>query len=139
MITILNRFQQPVHVRSRSAYSALPQLEDAPPMLQQFIAVSDISFHVLVEFQAPEFLARFRDGGVSAMGMSVPKAAVNKNADLMARQHHIGFSWKIFSVQAIPEAMPMQQPPNLHFRGSIAAADASHHARPDFFANYVHD
>ncbi len=69
----------------------------------------------------------------------MPKAAMNENADPMARQHHIGLSRKIFSMQAIPEAMPMQQLPNLYFRGRIAAADASHHARPDFFANYIHD
>jgi len=35
--------------------------------------------------------------------------------------------------------MPMQQLPELHFWGRITATDASHHARPDFFANYVHD
>lgn len=139
MITILNRFQQPVHARFRSAYSTLPQFEDTPPLLQQCIAASEISLHVLVEFQAPELLARLGNGGISAAGMPVPKAAMNENADPMARQHHIGFPWKILSVQTIPEAMPMQQPPNLHFRGRIAAADASHHARPDFFANYVHD
>lgn len=73
------------------------------------------------------------------MGVSMPEAAMNEYADPMARKHHIGFSREIFWVQAIPEAMPMQQPPNLHLRGSIAAADASHHARPDFTANYVHD
>jgi hypothetical protein len=42
-------------------------------------------------------------------------------------------------VQAIPEAMPVQQPSDPHLRGRIAAADASHHARPDFTADYVHD
>lgn len=98
LITIRNRFQQPAHVRFRSAYSALPQFENAPPLLQQFIAVSDIPFHVLVKFQAPELFARFGDGGVSAVGMPMPKAAMNENADPMARQHHIWPPWKIFSV-----------------------------------------
>lgn len=69
----------------------------------------------------------------------MPEAAMNKDADPMARKHHIGFPRKIFLVQAIPEAMPMQQPPDPHLRGRVAAADASHHARPDFTADYVHD
>lgn len=101
--------------------------------------ISEISLHILVEFQAPKLLTRLGGGRISAPGVPVPKAAVNENADPIPRQHHIGFPWKILSVQAIPEAMPMEQPPNRHLRRRIAAADASHHARPDFFANYVHD
>lgn len=69
----------------------------------------------------------------------MPEATMNEDADPIAAKHHIWFPWKILLVQAVPEAMPMQKPSNLHLRGCIAAADASHHARPDFTADYVHD
>ena len=42
-------------------------------------------------------------------------------------------------MQAVPEPMPMQQLPNFHLRRGIAASYTSHHARPDFFAHYVHE
>lgn len=41
-------------------------------------------------------------------------------------------------MQSIPEAMPVQQLSDFHLRDCIAAPDTGHHARPDFFADYVH-
>ena len=69
----------------------------------------------------------------------MPEAAMNEYADPVARKHYIGSPWKLPRMQAIPEAMSVQQLPDLHLRGCIAAADAGHHARPDFFADYVHE
>lgn len=36
------------------------------------------------------------------------------------------------------DTSPVQQLSDFHLRDCIAAPDAGHHARPDFFANYVH-
>jgi len=61
-----------------------------------------------------------------------------ENTEPVTRKHQVRPSRQISLVQAIPEAIPMQQTPNRHFRRRVAAANASHHARPDFFADYVH-
>lgn len=139
LITIRDRFQQPVHVRFRTACSTFPELNDAPSKLQQFVAVSEIPFHVLLELQTPEVLPSGRGGGIPAPWMPVPETAMNEYADAVAGEHQIGSSRKLPRMQTIPEAVPMQQSPNLHFRQRVATANPGHHARPDFFADYIHD
>ncbi|BBH35642.1 putative uncharacterized protein [Pseudomonas sp. St290] len=64
---------------------------------------------------------------------------MNEDADTVTREYDIGFAWKISLMQAIPEALPMKQLPDLHLWQCIAAADARHHSRPDFSADYVHE
>lgn len=71
--------------------------------------------------------------------MPVPEATMNEDADTITREHDIGFAGKISLMQAIPEALPMKQLPDLHLWQCIAAADARHHSRPDFSADYVHE
>ena len=71
--------------------------------------------------------------------MPVPEATMNEDADTMTREYDIGFAWKISLMQAIPEALPVKQFPDLHLWQCIAAADARHHSRPDFSADYVHE
>lgn len=61
-------------------------------------------------------MAGARSGGVAASGVPVPEAAMNKNADPIARQHQVGPSRKILLVEAVSEALPVQHAPNLHFR-----------------------
>jgi len=68
----------------------------------------------------------------------VPEAAMNKDADTMTRQYEVGFTGKISLMQAIPEALSMKQFPYLHLWRCIATANARHHSRPDFSADYVH-
>lgn len=139
MITIRDRLQQPVNLCFRPAYPALPEFDYSPALLEQLVSVSEVSLYVLVEFRLPEVLARFGGRGVPAAWVPVPEATMNEDAYPVTSQHYIGFAWKILLVQAIPEAMPMQQTPDLDFRRCIATTNASHHARPDFFADYVHE
>lgn len=63
---------------------------------------------------------------------------MNKDADTMTSEYEIGSAGKISLMQAIPEALSMKQLPDLHFRRCVATADARHHSRPDFSADYVH-
>lgn len=113
MITIWHGFEKPVHFRFRSADTTLPKLEDTPPLLEQLCLVPEVALHVLVEFQSPEFFASSRSRGISAAGVSVPEASMNENADVVARKHNVWPTWKIPRVQSIPEAMLMQQLPDL--------------------------
>lgn len=78
-------------------------------------------------------------GGVAAPRMPVPEAAMNKNADPIAREHKIRPSRKILLMKAVSEALPVQHASYLHFRRRVAAPDARHHARPDFLTDYVHE
>lgn len=128
-----------MHVRFRTACSTFPELDDAPSKLQQLVPVSEIPFHVLLEFQTPEVLSSGRGSGIPTPWMPVPETPVNEYADAVAGENHIGSARKLPRMQAIPEAVPMQQSPNLHFRQRVATANPGHHARPDFFADYIHD
>jgi hypothetical protein len=139
LITIRHGFQKPVHFCFRPSDTTLPKLEDTPPLLEQLGFVPKVSLHILVEFQSPEFFASSRGCGISAARVSVPEAAMNENADVVARKHYVWPTWKLPRVQSIPEAMPMQQLPDLQLGRCIAAANSGHHARPDLFADYVHD
>lgn len=69
----------------------------------------------------------------------MPEAAVNENADVVAREYDIWLTWKLTRMQAIPEAMFVQQLPDLHLGRCVAATNGGHHARPDLFTDYVHD
>lgn len=139
LITIWHCFQKPVHFCFRPADAALPKLENTPTLLEQVGFVPEVSFHVLVEFQSPELFASLRSCGIPTAWVPVPEAALNENADFVTGKHHVWPTWKLSRMQSIPEAMPMQQLPDLHLGSCIAAANSGHHARPDFFTDYVHD
>jgi hypothetical protein len=107
LITIPDGFQEPVHFCFRPADTTLPKLEDSPSLLEQFGSVPKVSFHILVEFQSPEFFASSRGCGISAARVSVPKTAMNENADVVARKHHVWPTWKFSRMQSIPESVPV--------------------------------
>jgi hypothetical protein len=139
LITIRDRVQDPYDFSFRLANSAFPELEDTPSLPEQLVFVPNVSRYILVEFQLPEFFSSSRCCGISAARMPVPKAAVNKNTEVVARKHDVWFAWKLPRMQAISETMPVQQLPDLHFGRCITAANTGHHPRSDFFTDYVHD
>lgn len=116
MITIADRFRKPVHAGLGTSNAALPQLNDAPPTGQQFPLYPGVARNVLFKFGLPEIVAGTWSGGVAAIRMPVPKAAMNKNADSIAREHEIRPSWKIFLVKAVSEPLPMEQASYFHLR-----------------------
>jgi hypothetical protein len=64
---------------------------------------------------------------------------MNEDAYPVTSQHCVGFAWKIPLVQVVLKAIPMLRTPDIELRQCIATMNASHHARPDFFAEYVHE
>lgn len=116
MITIADRFRKPVHAGLGTSNAALPQLNDAPPKGQQFLLYPGVAQNVLFKFSLPEIVAGTWSGGVAATRMPVPKAAMNKNADPIARKHQIRPSRKILLVKPISEALPMEHPTYFHLR-----------------------
>lgn len=78
LIAIRNGLKKPLNLCFRSADSALPEFEDTPTLLQQFVPVSYISLHVLLELCAPEIFARLGIGRVPASGVPVPEATMNE-------------------------------------------------------------
>jgi len=58
--------------------------------------------------------------------MLVPKAPVHLNDLAQPREYEVWSSGEIVHMEAIPEAHPMNEPPNNHFRSRILAADAPH-------------
>ncbi|MOA66229.1 hypothetical protein D3C78_1929110 [compost metagenome] len=64
---------------------------------------------------------------------------MDENAKVVASKYDVWPTWKLPRMQSIPEAMLMQQAPDLHLGGCIAAANTGHHPRSDFFTDYVHE
>ena len=116
MITIADRFRKPVHAGLGTSNAALPQLNDAPPKGQQLLLYPSVARNVLFKFGLPEIMAGFGSRGVAAARVPVPEAAVNKNAEPIAREHQIGPSRKILLVKAVSEALPMEHASNFHLR-----------------------
>jgi len=84
LITILHSVKNPVHFSLWPTDTALPKLENTPPLPQQFVSVPEISPYVLVEFQDPEIFTGLGIRGISATGVPVPEAAMNENANPIA-------------------------------------------------------
>ena len=78
LIAIRNGLQKPLDLCFRPADSALPEFEDAPTLLEQFVPVSYISLHVLLELRAPEIFVRLGGGRVPASRVPVPEAAMDE-------------------------------------------------------------
>lgn len=116
MITIADRLRKPVHAGLGTSNAALPQLNDAPPKGQQFLLYPSVARNVLFKFGLPEIVAGTWSGGVAATRMPVPKAAMNKNANPIAREHQIWPSRKILLVDAVSEALPMEHASYFHLR-----------------------
>lgn len=139
LITIRHRLQKPVQPCLWPPDPALPKLDYPPSLIEEQSTITGIPCDVLCEFLLPEAFTSARRRGVAAARMPVPEAAVNENAKPVTGKHQIRPPRKPLLVEAISEAMPMQQSPYLHFRSCVAAANARHHARPDFFADDVHE
>lgn len=107
LVTIRHCFQKPVHIGFRPSYPALPQLQHSPPHSQQGSPVLGVSCDVLVEFILPKFRAGTGGRCIATAWMSMPEAAMYKNAEPVSGEHQIRPSRKVLLVQAIPEAMPM--------------------------------
>lgn len=116
MITIRHGFQKPVQLCFRRTGSALPKLEYPPSLLEEQGTITGIPCDVLSEFLLPEAFTSARRCGVTAAWMPVPEAAVNENAEPVTGKHQIRPPRQPLLVEAIPEAVPMQQTPHLHFR-----------------------
>jgi hypothetical protein len=58
--------------------------------------------------------------------MAMPEATVNKKYGSVFGKYDVGFAWKVFDVQAVPEAMGMEKTPYNHFGLGVLAFDLTH-------------
>ena len=78
--------------------TALPKLENAPAPLQQLGFVPEVALYVLVEFRLPELLSGLGSCVIPTARVSVPKAALNENAEVVTWKHHARPAWKLLAM-----------------------------------------
>jgi hypothetical protein len=67
----------------------------------------------------------------------MPEAAMHEYSGPVLGQQNIRASRQAASVQAEPEASPMQKPTHGHFGSCVRSADARHHSRAGRLIHYV--
>lgn len=83
-------------------------------MIEELSTITSVPCNILRKFLLPEAFTSARYRSVTASRMPVPEAAVNEDADSVTGKYQIRPAGKILLMKAVPETMPMQQPPHLH-------------------------
>lgn len=122
----------------RTLQLALPDNMAAPTCCLQSIKISLISRNVFTKLFGPEFGPGLWGGGITTVGMSMPKATMNENAGFPFWQNNIRAPGQIFHVKPEPEAASMQEFPDNDLWFGVAATYGAHHAGSCGFINNVH-
>lgn len=107
---------------------AFPDNVTAPAGSLQSIDVSLVAGNVFTKLLAPEFVPGLGSGSIAAIGVPVPKAAVNEDTGFPLWQNNIRPSWQVFPMEPESVAASMQEFAHGHFRFRIAASYGSHHS-----------
>ena len=99
-----------------------------------------IPFDVFAKFGKPIVLIRFRSGGDFAVGMAMPKAAMNENDSPIFWQNNVRFSRKLsvtgsIDRKSVPQVVQEAASNELWFR--IPPTYAAHHPGAMQFGNLV--
>lgn len=106
---------------------AFPDDQDGPIASLQRLRVGSIPSYVFLEFVSPELRSGFGSGRISATGVTMPEAAMDKNAYLEAWNHNVRIPRKVLSMQAISVPSIVQESSDQHFGSGILPSDARHH------------
>ncbi len=108
--------------------TALPDHEDAPPLLQEPLDRSSVSFNIGPKLLRPKGGISGRIGGLGTTGVTMPETAMNLYRNLPFRQHDIWSPRKSFVMNAKSEASRMQCPADKHLRLRVRCPDPRHHS-----------
>lgn len=105
---------------------ALPHNEYPPPELIKRFLCTFVPSGICIKFRVPEFRIGGGPSASWASYMPVPEAAVDEDDLSMARQHNVGMSREVRTMQ--PEAIPkpVQQAAYYQFRSRIAIFHLGH-------------
>jgi len=122
----------------RALEFAFPNDVTVPPSGPQGLDVSMVSSNILAEFISPEFRPCLGSGSIAALWVSVPKAAVDKNAGLPFWQNNIRPARQIFPVKPEPVAASMKEFADGNLWLRVAASYGTHHSGSRRSINNVH-
>lgn len=134
-------FSQPLKTGSaylNSFQSTLPQNDHVPSGCYQFGHVAPVACDILLELAPPAVRVGCWRGTVSAAGMTVPETAVNEDGHLPLGQDDIRAARQILDVQAVSEALSVQESSHHHFRAGVSGPDPCHHSRSGFPINHIY-
>ena len=83
------------------------------------VIISDVAIKLLL----PELCIAFRSSTALTPLMAVPKTPMDKDNGLVLRQHNIGFTRQVFSMEPKPVPHPMKHGSYDQFRLGVIALD----------------
>ena len=98
---------------------AFPYYDDAPAERFQEGVIPQVALAVVLNLRAPELRICLRPGGISAILVPVPEAAVDEDACAVLRQDNVRGAGETFLVDAIPISESEQLLTQLHLRLSV--------------------
>ena len=114
---------------------ALPHNGNSPAGFEQLPLGAPVSLNVVVELGLPEFRSGGWHRSILALGVPVPKAAVDEAHRSEAPEGEVGSSGQL-GMESEPEPIGVQRPAERHFGLRVLGTDARHHPRP---SRLVHD
>src|ERR1700723_2912059 len=104
LICSLQKRPEPFFKLGRVAKLAFPQYQHVPTLVPERSNVTSVARPVAGKFPFPKQPARLRQSRFPAPRMLMPKATVHENSHTPRRQHDVGTSGQIASVQT--ESVP---------------------------------
>jgi len=121
-----------------SAQPAFPDQDHSPPDFEQPAGSLAVAPNISIEFSLPEFNVAGRRRCILTTLMPMPVAPMYEKHYAMAWKNKIWRTGQLPVVQAIAQALAMQEAPDQEFRPRVLAANPRHHSRPDFGRDDVH-
>lgn len=115
----------------------LPDDQNSPAEPFQCSPDPLVARNVCRKFRLPEIRARTWVGSETALGMTMPKAAVHKYNCSVLRQNDVRLPREIRRVQPVSKACTVQESPYLEFRNGVLGSNTCHHAGSDGLVNNI--
>jgi hypothetical protein len=116
---------------------ALPDCHDAPAKPPQLTYVVLVARLVPCELRHPVLLPGFRQMGVNAPWMLVPKTALHLDDAAKAGEDQVGPPRKAWNVEPEPDSHAMHESPHSHLRKRVPAAYLAHILRAPLWSEVV--
>jgi len=98
---------------------ALPNNQDTESKRLQVLKICNVSLNVALQLRTPILKPGFRNVGIDALPMLMPKTATDFNDFVQSWENQIRLSREVRNVESIAESHAMNHTANEHFRRSV--------------------
>lgn len=105
---------------------AFPDGDAMPAHLGQLLLLTLVTGLVALNLLRPEVDIGLRHAEIAASLMTMPEAAIDKDAATIPPQHKVRVSRQATVVKAVAEALPPQITPHNHLRLRVLGSDCRH-------------